>query len=158
MEKQKVELIEERQFNEAAYAEDVLKLCQMQLEKIKLGMIIAGIATVSSIIMVLTSKIEIISNACFIISVIGAIVAYIIGGGFGSAVKFAVKLAKWGWFICPVFPIDILVFIVVLILAIIAFFFLPVIFVFLHYRQVKADKDAAETYLSYCEPVEKNDC
>ena len=155
MEKEKVELIEEKQFNEAAYAEDVLKLSQVQLEKIKIGMIIAGVATLSSIIMVIASKIEIISNACFIISIVGAIAAYIIGGGFGSAIKLAVKLAKWGWFICPTFPIDILVFIVVLVFAVIAFFFLPLIFVFLHYRQVKADKVAAETYLSYCEPVEK---
>ena len=60
MEKEKVELIEERQFNEAAYAEDVLKLSQIQLEKIKLGLIIAGVATLSSVVMVLTSKIEII--------------------------------------------------------------------------------------------------
>lgn len=155
MEKEQIDLIEEKQFNDAAYAEDVLKICQVLLEKIKRGMIIAGIASVSSIIMVLTSEIEIISNACFIISVVGAIAAYIIGGGFGDAVRMAVKLAKWGWFICPMFPIDIVVFIVVLIFAIIAFFFLPIIFVFLHYRQINTDKEKAELYLSYCEPVTK---
>ena len=47
-------------------------------------------------------------------------------GGFGTAIKMAGKIAKWGWIIVP-FPIDLLTFVVTFIFAIYAFLFLPII-------------------------------
>lgn len=47
-------------------------------------------------------------------------------GGFGTAMKMSAGIAKWGWFLAP-FPIDIVTFIFAFILAIVVFFFLPII-------------------------------
>lgn len=56
---------------------------------------------------------------------LAGIVSYIFGG-FGTALKMAGKIAKWGWFVVP-FPYDIMTFILSFIFTVVAFVFVPII-------------------------------
>ena len=150
---EKGELFQELTFDNAAYATDVRDASEKKMQKVKLGLIIAAAATGLDIIGLLISSgsgivADILGGAVLFIGVVGAIVAYIIGGGFGTALRWAKKLAVFGWVILP-FPADILTGIMAFLLSIVAFFLFPLIFVFLHYRQVKKDYEAAVQYLSY---------
>ena len=46
-------------------------------------------------------------------------------GGFGIAAKWAWNIAKFGWFVVPYFPIDLLVGAIALCLGFLSLFFLP---------------------------------
>lgn len=59
------------------------------------------------------------------IGFIGGLASYIFGGLL-TAIRMAGGIAKWGWFVVP-FPYDLMTFFIALILALIAFIFLPII-------------------------------
>ena len=138
MSRQGQEFFEEKQFNDYEYAMGVKAACEAQLAKSKKVYIIAGIST-----------------ACFLIpflwpiAMIGSIVSYSMGGGFGTALKIACKVATVGWFVFP-FPICFLTGMCGMVFSMVAFFMLPILFVFCNYLQIKKDLHAAEEYLSYC--------
>lgn len=52
-------------------------------------------------------------------------VSYVFGG-FGKAIKMAGSIAKWGWLVVP-FPYDLTTLALAFVVAVIAFFFLPII-------------------------------
>lgn len=54
-------------------------------------------------------------------------------GGFGTAVKMAGKIAKWGWMILP-FPYDIMTGLIAFIISIFVFFALPIIPIRIAYK------------------------
>lgn len=56
----------------------------------------------------------------------GTIGAYLCGGLF-KAVKMAVNIAKWGWLLVPVFPIDIAIGLGVGFMGLMMFIFVPII-------------------------------
>ena len=56
----------------------------------------------------------------------GSLASYIIGGGFGTALKWAWGVAKIGWFLVPVFPVDICTGMIGLVLGLLGLLFLPV--------------------------------
>ena len=60
-------------------------------------------------------------------------VSYIFGG-LWTAIKMSAGIAKWGWLIVP-FPYDIMTFVFAFAFAGFAFLFLPIIPVFIAYRQ-----------------------
>jgi len=64
---------------------------------------------------------------------VAGMVSYIFGG-FGTAIKMAGKIAKWGWIIVP-FPYDLTTGGISFIVAIIAFVFLPIIPVRIAYKE-----------------------
>ena len=53
------------------------------------------------------------------------IVAYVFGG-FGTAVRIAASIAKWGWLVVP-FPADIATFAIAFVVSVYVFLFLPII-------------------------------
>lgn len=59
------------------------------------------------------------------IGFVAGFIAYIFGGLL-TAIKMAGRIAKWGWIIVP-FPMDIFTFMMAFVLAIVVFFFLPII-------------------------------
>lgn len=77
-----------------------------------------------------------------------AIPAYIIGGGFGSVLKTAANLGKFGWLILP-FPMDILTGLVTFIFAVFALFCVPLFFTFTNYVKHNRDYKAAKKHLSH---------
>lgn len=46
--------------------------------------------------------------------------------GLGTAVKSALSIAKWGWFVAP-FPYDLLTFVLAFVFSLYAFLFIPII-------------------------------
>ena len=148
------ELFENVTFNDAAYAKDIRDKSAAKLEKLKIALIIAAIATICSIIAFKFSKHEALSNVFFVIAVVGAIASYILGGGINIAIKWALKIGKIGWFILP-FPIDIATGLFAILFSLLSFFFLPVIFVALNYYQANKDYKAAEEYLSFYQPTQE---
>ena len=155
------EFFTKMEFDNAAYATDVKNACEKKMGRIKIGMIIAAGATVFDVVAFMLDKggqkgtfLEILVGTLLTIGVIGAIVSYIVEGGFGTALRWAKNLAVFGWIILP-FPADILTGIMFFVLAILAFFCVPIVFVLLNYRQTKKDRDAAEQYLNYVRPVQE---
>ena len=60
------------------------------------------------------------------------------------------EMAKFGWFIIPVFPMD--VFVGITAFCVVAWLFccVPSLFVFVNMRQISKEKAEAEEYLKYC--------
>ena len=70
---------------------------------------------------------------------------------FGIAAKWAWNIAKFGWFVVPYFPIDLLVGAIALCLGFLSLFFLP-FFVVNHIRkQAQQNQQLAEAFLHTCQ-------
>ena len=155
--KEDKKLIQTMVFDDYGYAQSIKEESQKKIEKVKKGMIVAAIVTALSVIGFVCMNsggdaLENIGLVLFFLAFPGAIASYIVGGGFSIAFKFAKKLAVFGWFICP-FPVDIFTGVITLIIAILAFLFVPLIFVFLNYRQQRKNLDEAEEYISHFKPA-----
>lgn len=136
-------LFEKRKFNDYAEAQDLVARAKRKQYRLFIGLAISLIASVFGVMSFTRSTVE-----YAIYAVLLAIPAYIIGGGFGSALKMARNLAIFGWIIIP-FPLDLVTGLTTLIVALLGFFMVPVLFVFLNF--VKHNKDYAEArrYLGY---------
>lgn len=145
---EKKEFFEEKQFNDVAYAQDILASSNAKLEKQKFALIIAAAATALNLGGFALGD-GFLAFAMLFAGIVGAIIAYIIGGGFRSAIACAFKIGKFGWFILP-FPYDLVTGICCFSFAVFGFFLTPVVFVFVNYRQLKKDRDEAQTYIDYC--------
>lgn len=152
-------LFTQAEFNNAQYAADIKADCEKKLNRIKLGLKIAAAAELFYFLGMFIPKMpQTLVSLFMILAFLSTFAAYIIGGGFGSAVKMAWKVAKkiatFGWLIVP-FPADIITGFICLWVAIIvpifAFILIPLLLIFINYTQVKKDLDAAEEYLKYCE-------
>ena len=152
MKKEIEKLFEEKQFDNAQYAQDELQECLRKKAKCKKGLIFAIVGTACSLVGYMMEKYGDYKIAVMVltIAVIIAIVSYIIGGGLGLAFATAGKICKVGWFLVPIFPWDIFTGLVALFIAVMGFLFVPVLFVWINYHQVCKDYDAAEKYLKYC--------
>ncbi len=134
-------LFEEKQFDNMAFANDVKNQCEARLTRSKIALIIAGIST---LFLVCLHNID----AFFALGLLGAIASYIVGGGFRHMVRWAFNIAKFGWLVVP-FPLDLCTGLLCMAFSLIAFMFVPVVFVFLNYIQIRKDYNAAVTYLGY---------
>lgn len=147
MRKNKKKLIQHTEFNSYAQAKDMVDTSKRRVTRIFIGLIIAAIAS------------SLTAYACFgnpadpirfyLFAFLLSIPAYIIGGGFGKALRAAKSLAVFGWFVVPIFPVDLLLLLFTLPLALFCFFLVPVVFVFLNYIQNNTDYREAKKYLSY---------
>ena len=147
-------LIETMVFDDYGYAQEIKQESEQKLAKIKIGLIVAAVSTLLSLlgVMSMNSNIETLGAICLFFSFFGAIASYVIGGGFGIAFKFARKLAWIGWVIAPI-PIDIVTGLLTLVVSVIAFFFVPLLFVFINYRQQNKNFKDAEDYLRHFKPI-----
>lgn len=154
MKKEKEGLFEEQKFEDVQYAKDVLEASGKKKEKCKIGLIVALVSTILAAGGYALAEGASIQNdvteIMILIGWIGAIASYIIGGGLKVALSTALKITKLGWFLVPIFPIDLVVAIFAFFLAIISFFFIPVLYVGINYIQINKDYSAAEEYLKYC--------
>ncbi len=126
-------------------AKQLLEKSVSKLNRVKIGLIIAAVATLISIIGYKNDGTSLGSILLFI-GFICAMVSYIIGGGFMTAISWAVRIGKLGWIIMP-FPVDIITGICAVVVSFIAFMFLPLVFVFLSYVQTKKDYEEANKFL-----------
>ena len=74
--------------------------------------------------------------------VMAGIVSYFFGG-FGTAVRMAGKIAKWGWLIVP-FPYDIVTGMVSFFISIMVFIGLPIIPIRKAYKEQMMDAETVE--------------
>ena len=142
-------IIETIEFDDYAYAKDVLEQSTAELEKIKDARKVAAAATFCSFLYLVLIKNDILGPLFFLFALGGSITSYVKGGGIKIAFKVAKKLAFIGWVIIP-FPWDIATGLGTLIYSFLTFLFVPIIFVHINYRQYKKYCDDAATYLQYC--------
>ncbi len=140
--KESRKFFESVQFDTVANAEQVIEKSQKKLEKAKIGLIVSGVATGLSALAFFFP----VLNFLLIFAFLASVAAYIIGGGIKIALKTAWKIAKFGWFIIP-FPYDIATGIITLIFAVMGFMFIPVVFVFVNYLQIKKNLNEAQEFL-----------
>lgn len=154
MAKEKAPLFEKMVFNNVQYAKDIMSDCEAKLAKCKRGMVVATVGTLCGVPgLLFNGAAPSISSLLVFTAIILAIIAYSIGGGVKIAFSWAWKLCKFGWFIIPVFPFDLVVGVFAFVIAILAFFCVPILFVWLNKRQLTQNYEAAKQYLSYCQTV-----
>ena len=146
--KEKISFIEEVQFKDLEHAKRSVTLAKVNQIRILVGFVIAAIAMVFTIIGIANK--DSFPSGSFTTAFILAIPAYLIGGGIGKALKVAWKITKFGWFMIPVFPADILFSVAFFFISIFFLLFVPVIFVGINYVQHKKTLDAAQSYLAQC--------
>ena len=77
-------------------------------------------------------------------------------GGFRKAFQWSRNVTAFGWYVCPLFPIDLMVALICFLYSLYALFQLPY-FIWRHYeKQEKKNLTDAEEYLKYCKPVDAN--
>lgn len=154
MTKKKNSFYSELVFDDAQLALDTANECKEKLAKAKKGLHLSIWATVYNLFgfalvaALLASISEDLISLAFVGIFVLSIASYVLGGGFGTAVKWAWKVAVFGWIIIP-FPFDLIVGFMTMAFALMCFFFVPVLFVYINYRQIKKDYSAAVKYLSY---------
>ncbi|MDD6632056.1 MAG: hypothetical protein PUE83_04195 [Lachnobacterium sp.] len=97
------------------------------MDRLKIAQYIALVATLFSIVGIIAGGFD-GSNIGGIFIGIGMIVGLVsyLFGGFLTAIKMSLKIAKFGWVIVP-FPFDLITLFVSFVFAIIAFVFIPII-------------------------------
>ncbi len=153
-------IIEQMTFDSYTAARDAKAYAEAKVEKIKIGLYLALGAELCYVLVFLLERIEFLAIIFLLLGLGATIASYIVGGGIKIALSISWKVATtlgWiGWVLIP-FPADIISGIMLTVLAMlyipIGLFFLPVIAVFISYRQNKANLNAANQYLSYCTPA-----
>jgi len=152
MAKKKMQFFEEMVFDDVQYAVDTFNKSKAKMKKAETGMLFAVIATCCNLIgwMPEWKGIEgnVLTDICVGVGVLCTIIAYIKGGGIGNAFKWTWKISAFCWFIF-IFPFDMLAWLVGFGFGLAAFFIVPLIPVFMNYRQIKMDFEAARKYVSY---------
>ena len=124
---------DEMNFNNAAYAQDVISVDESRLKRAKLGLLIAAVAELGYVLAIIIGT-GIFSDIFFLLGLIGTPVSYIVGGGLGLAIRttwgISKKIATFGWLVTP-FPVDIFTGLFCMVLAIgygiLGFILLPII-------------------------------
>ena len=140
--KENVKLIETVGFESVEMAQREVKFAKVNMIRTLIGTAFAVLSTVFLLIALIGKD-----SQYYVCAALPAIPAYLIGGGIGKAIKAAWKITKIGWFLIPVFPVDVLLSIAFFFLSLFVFFYLPIIFVGLNYVEHKRALNEAEAYL-----------
>lgn len=143
----KKKVVEILDFSNVQEAQKTREKCEARLQKYPLARWIALIASVCGVIggfaMIGGHWLQLLASP----AVIGAIVTYVLIGGLGVGFKAAGKIAKTGWKLIPIFPVDIIFLIFAFIFAVYALFLVPIIILHSIKKQISLDLQAAEMYL-----------
>lgn len=139
-------------FNDSAVAQAVRDKAEKVMNRAWIGFILAAAVTVFWIMFkvcppAIFQESDTVMAIAALTAVVAAIVSYILGGGFKTALKTAFKIAKFGWRILP-FPADLITGFICFVIALIIFIAFPIIFVAIGYRDKKKEYEAAVLYLS----------
>lgn len=140
-------VVEEVVFNSYQDAVNAKEHAEMQIEKINGCKILALIGTICSLIsmMIIYSK---YSDLLIMVGVIISIVCYVKAKCFGGAFKWGLGLAKWGWYLCPFFPADLVIGAMGLAVGFFSFFLFPSLALWGVKRQAKKDLEDANTFIN----------
>ena len=157
MAKKENQLYEEMVFDDVQYAVDVVNAYKTKYNKVKRGLNLSivsllyfflALPMVYTIIYPIPILGKPISEIAVLVGLILVFASYIIGGGLKPALRWARKLGTFGWLILP-FPWDLFTGIFLMMAVVVFFFFCPVVFIYMNYRQINMDYKAAKKYLSY---------
>ena len=140
MTKEKATFYEEMQFNDYAYAMEIKAEAEEQLSKIDKIWLIAIIGSICGVI-------GLMNGIVLLVSFIMACVCYHQVGGFSTAARWSWNFAKFGWFVVPYFPIDLLVGWVCFLWGLFALFFVPFFTVRHLKKQANKNIESADSYI-----------
>ena len=140
-------VVEEVVFNSYQEAVNAKEYAEMQIEKIDGCKILALIGTICSLISMMIIWSE-YSDLLVMAGVVISIVCYVKAKCFGGAFKWGLNVAKWGWYLCPFFPADLIVGGVGLFLGFFLFFLFPSIALWGVKRQAKKDLEDANMFIN----------
>ncbi|MBO4414506.1 MAG: hypothetical protein J5824_00820 [Lachnospiraceae bacterium] len=84
----------------------------------------------------------------FLALLVMGIMVYTKGGGFGHYASIFAELAKWGWRLIPLFPLDIMIGLAIFLYGLYAMVFLPIVFVKMRERRLNKNIAEAQLFLS----------
>lgn len=146
--RERTKLVEDVQFKDFEQAKRAVTLAKVNQIRILIGLVIALVATGLTAYGILgdaEDPVMYIGLAPFL-----GVVAYLVGGGIGNALRTAWKITKIGWFLIPVFPVDLLLGIAFFFISIFGLLCIPAVFVGLNYLQHNKTLQAAKSYLAQC--------
>lgn len=79
-----------------------------------------------------------------------SVVAYCMAGGLGWLIQLIVKIGQIGWFIIPLFPIDLLFAFMGICISGAMILFFPIVTIGVLYLMTKHDYKKADEYLNFC--------
>ncbi len=138
--KQKKPMFETMVFDDYAAAKKVADKAKIKNILSWIGMAFAVVSTYLAIMLFKTGE------TGYIAGIFLSLVAYVLAGGLGRALKFAGRLALFGW-IHFFFPISIFAGLIGFVLGVYCLLFFPVLFVFMSFIQHNRDAKAANDYL-----------
>ncbi len=130
-------------------AREEKRVIERKIERNRMAMVVAivqMICLVSSFFF--NSRSEKIAMTLISLSIILSFVAYIAGGGILEALASAWTICKWGWFLCPIFPVDLAVAYVAFVVAVFLFFFVPIVFVWVRKNGLVEEYSRIKKYIS----------
>lgn len=136
------------EFHTYEQAQEQVRKTQAKRNRVLIGLAISALATGLTLFGLLGGHPDGQGMMYIVLAFFAAIPAYILGGGFGKALKAAGKLAKFGWLIIP-FPYDLLTGFLTLIIAGFLFFCAPFFFVVKNALNANAEYNEAAKNLSY---------
>lgn len=144
--KQRTKLIEDIKFKDFEHAKRAVTLAKVNQIRILIGLLLAAIATGFTAYGLFGNAADPLVTCLKGLFI--AVPAYLIGGGIFKALGLAWRIAKFGWFVVPFFPADLVFGFFFLFVSIFGLMFVPVFFVGMNYIQHKKTLDAAKSYLA----------
>lgn len=100
--------------------------------------------------MVLKASLMTLPTLFSYVAIAFSIVAYCKGGGFGKYMKTFGEIAKWGWLLIPIFPVDLCIAFMAVAFGFMLMLYMPIIFISLHVKSIQKNAAAAEDFLRRC--------
>lgn len=151
----KVSLFEEMHFEDAAYAQAVISMCEKKKKRNVIGLIACAIATIFDFAFLNFGFGEVVDvGASFGIIIGVGVIALLIGGALKGALKTLWTLVKIGYYVIPIFPIDLIVAWVVFGFMGIMFAMFPIVFVLFERYKIYKEQKEAELFLEAYKPAE----
>lgn len=148
MAKENKPLFEKMEFNDVQYARDMMSGCEAKLAKCQKAMPFAAVGTLCGVpAFIFNGAAPRLTSVLLFVAIVLSIIAYSTGGGIKIAISWAWKICKFGWYVIPFFPVDLVVAVVAFVVAVMGFFCAPLLFVWLNKRQITQDYEAAKQYL-----------
>lgn len=152
MAKKKATFYEELEFDDVQYAVEIYNESKKKRDNAKKALLIAAIATVcnlygGTIMMLLNNQdTSVTQQFASLIGIVLTVIAYVKGGGIGTAFKWSGKIALYV-LIVFIIPLNLILAVGALMFSLVCFLCIPILFVFLNYRQVNLNYKAASQYI-----------
>lgn len=82
-----------------------------------------------------------------LICLVGSLISYAIAGGILKSIRYSFRIAIVGWCIIPIFPINLCIGLLALMLSVLTFIFVPIVSIGINYVQTKKDIEDAELFI-----------